>query len=235
MIAGRVWRETVSLASRILAAAGHGDLVWGHASCRDALGRGAWLKSAEWGMEEVTPDRVHLVSPSGEVVCGEGVRHSEYPIHTEIYAARPDVGGVVHTHSPYALALAASGRKLLPVSHAATFFAPAGVPHFSQTTDLILTPQRGRQVAAALGDASAIFLVNHGLVTVGPSLHEATVAAIVLEQACRQQLLTSALSDAPIWSDPSEALMKREHIYHDRAISAVWNYLVRKLPETAQQ
>jgi len=52
--------ELVAAASRILAAAGHGDLTWGHASVRDPDGRGAWLKAAGWGLEEVTADRVHL-------------------------------------------------------------------------------------------------------------------------------------------------------------------------------
>ncbi|NMH97543.1 class II aldolase/adducin family protein [Pseudonocardia acidicola] len=223
-------RELVSLASRVLGAAGHGDLIWGHASCRDADGRGVWIKSAEWGLEEVTPDRVHLVAPDGTVVAGDGPRHSEYPIHTEILAARPDVGGVVHTHSPHAVALAASGQPLRPVSHAATMFVPPQVPRFTTTADLVLTPQLGEAVAAELGEARAIFLVNHGIVTVGPTLQEATVAAVVLERACEQQLLTRAFGSWPTWSDPAESLAKREHIYNQRAVGAVWDYLVRRLP-----
>jgi ribulose-5-phosphate 4-epimerase/fuculose-1-phosphate aldolase len=50
----------VATASRILAAAGHDDLIWGHASARDPGGRGAWMKSASWGLNEVTADRVQL-------------------------------------------------------------------------------------------------------------------------------------------------------------------------------
>jgi L-fuculose-phosphate aldolase len=68
--------ELVATASRILAAAGHGDLIWGHASVRDPDNRGAWLKAASWGLDEVTADRVHLVSPDGEVVAGDGPRRS---------------------------------------------------------------------------------------------------------------------------------------------------------------
>ena len=124
-------RELVATASRILAGSGHSDLIWGHASARDEQGRGIWLKAARWGLDEITPDRVHLVSPNGDVLEGAGQRHREYPIHTEVMAARPDVGGVVHVHSPYSVALAASGATLLPVSHAANFFAPQGVPRFT--------------------------------------------------------------------------------------------------------
>jgi ribulose-5-phosphate 4-epimerase/fuculose-1-phosphate aldolase len=146
--------------------------------------RGAWMKSASWGLNEVTADRVQLVGADGEVLAGSGPRHSEYPIHTEIMNARPDVGGVVHTHPPHAVALAATGQPLRPVSHAANFFIPPGIPRFTQTADLVLTRELGKAVAAELAAAPAIFLVNHGIVTVGRDLQAATVAAVLLERAC---------------------------------------------------
>ncbi|SFK75677.1 class II aldolase/adducin family protein [Amycolatopsis sacchari] len=223
-------RELVATASRVLGVAGHGDLVWGHASARDPEGRGVWIKEAGLGLEEVGPGQVHLVDAGGEVVAGSGPRHSEYPIHTEIMAARPDVGGVVHTHSPYALALAATGQPLRPVSHAANFFVPPEVPRFTETADLILTPLLGERLAQRLGSARAVFLVNHGIVTVGKDLEEATVAAILLERAAQQQLLTHGYGGWPTWSGESEALSKREHIYSPGAIRQVWDYLVRNLP-----
>ena len=223
--------EIVALASQVLGAAGQGDLVWGHASARDRSAPGAvWIKAAGWGLEEVTPERVHLVDAAGDVLAGDGPRHSEYPIHTEIMAARPDVGGVVHTHSPYALALAAAGQPLLPVSHAANYFGQHGVPRFTETADLIMTADLGKKVAAALGEASAVFLVNHGMVTVGPDLQAATVAAVLLEQAAKQQLLTKSAGGWPTWSDGIESASKREHVYSAAALVSVWDYLVRRLP-----
>lgn len=217
----------VASASRILAASGQGDLIWGHASIRDPDGRGVWIKEAEYGMEEVTPELVHLVAPDGSVVVGRGARHNEYPIHTEIMIARPDVGAVVHTHAPHAVALAASGIDLRPVSHAGNLFAAPEVPRFTGTADLIMTRELGRAVAATLGDANAVFLVNHGIVTVGPDIQTATVTAILLEQACAQQLRTNAFGGSPTWSDSVESASKREHIYNPRALSSVWDYLRR--------
>ncbi len=222
-------QSLVATASRILAAAGQGDLIWGHASARDPDGRGVWMKAANWGLEEITPGRVHLVSPDGQVLDGEGPRHSEYPIHTEIMAARPDVGGVVHTHPPYAVALAAAGQTLLPVSHAANYFVPPQVPRFTDTADLILAPGLGQQVAAALGSGKAVFLVNHGIVTVGPTVKVATVAAVLLERSAQQQWITHGYGSWPTWSSTDESVSKREHIYHARALDEVWNYLVRDL------
>src|SRR5690606_30213577 len=166
-------------------------------SVRDPDGRGAWIKQSGLGQDEVTPDRVHLVDAAGRVLAGDGPRHVEYPIHTEIMAARPDVGGVVHTHSPYAVALAAAGVPLRPVSHAACLLVPPDVPRFTRTGDLIRTPELGRDLARTLGDATAVFLVNHGIVTVGPDLPSATVAAVILERAARQQLLTYAFGGRP--------------------------------------
>lgn len=223
-------RELVSLSSRVLGAADHGDLIWGHASARDTRGRGVWIKRSGLGLEEVTTADVHLVDPAGNVVEGDGPRHSEYPIHTEIMAARPDVGGVVHTHSPHAVALAATGQPLRPVSHAANYFVPPDVPRFSETADLILTPELGRKVAGTIGSGTALFLVNHGIVTVGPDLRVATVAAIILERAAQQQLLTHAHGGWPVWSDEAESEAKRRHIFSDTAVRQVWDYLVRRLP-----
>jgi L-fuculose-phosphate aldolase len=222
-------RALVATASRILAAAGHGDLIWGHASARDPGARGVWIKSARWGLEEVTAGRVHLVSEDGQVLEGGEQRHSEYPIHTEIMNARPEVGGVVHTHSPHAVALAATGQPLRPVSHAANYFVPPDVPRFTGTADLILTRTLGKEVAAELGTAPAIFLVNHGIVTVGKDLETATVAAVLLERACQQQLLTHGFGGWPTWSGPEESLSKRQNIYADGPVRAVWDYLVRSL------
>ncbi|WP_255951841.1 class II aldolase/adducin family protein [Streptomyces odontomachi] len=224
-------RQLVATSSRVLAAAGHGDLIWGHASARDPEGRGVWIKSATWGLDEITPDRVHLVDPDGKLLSGDGIVHSECAIHTEIMAARPDVGGVVHTHPPHAVALAATGQPLRPVNHAANYFVPPAVPAFTRTADLILTRELGRSLALTLGQARAVFLVNHGIVAVGETLQTATVAAILLEQACQQQLLTHGAGGWASWSDQEESLAKRAHIYHDQAITAVWDYLVRQLPD----
>ncbi|VEW14121.1 L-ribulose-5-phosphate 4-epimerase UlaF [Brevibacterium casei] len=224
-------RDVVALSSRILAQAGSGDFIWGHVSARDPGGHGVWLKQASWGLEEITADRVHLVSWEGEVLDRGGQRHSEYPIHTEIMSARPDVGGVVHVHSRYAVALAAAGVDLRPVSHEANYFAPEGVPRYTETADLILTAELGRSVAKALGLADAVFLVNHGVAVVGRDLETATVAAVLLDRACRQQLLTSGYDGEASWSDPEESLAKREHIYSEAACRQVWDYLVRQLPD----
>ena len=222
-------RETVGLSCRILAHNGASDFIWGHASARDAAGEGVWLKAAGYGLEEITADRAHRASRAGRVVQGGGELHKEYPIHTEIMAARPDVGGVVHVHSRHAVAFGASGRRLLPVSHEANFFAEHGVPSFDETSDLIVTAVLGRAVAERLGEARALFLVNHGIVTVGPDLQTATFAAIMLERACEQQLLTQQYGEGFRSTSAAESLEKLGRIYTPGAIRSAWDYLCRTI------
>ncbi|MCM8745260.1 class II aldolase/adducin family protein [Thermomicrobium sp. CFH 73360] len=122
------------------------------------------MKAAGLGFEEVTPSDVLLVDWHGTVLVGSGKRHSEYPIHTEIMRARSDVNAVVHTHPPHALAFAALGVPLRPISHEATVFVPPDIPRFTLTGDLITTPDLGKQFAGTLGDRPAILLVHHGIV-----------------------------------------------------------------------
>jgi ribulose-5-phosphate 4-epimerase/fuculose-1-phosphate aldolase len=222
-------RDLVALGCRALAREGHGDLIWGHVSARDPDGRGAWMKAGTFGFEEITSDRVLLVSPEGEVVEGAGPRHAEYPIHTEVLRVRPDVGAVVHTHAPAAVAFASLDVPLRPLSHEATLFVPPDVARFTRTGDLILTAELGGFLAADLGDRNAVLLPNHGIVTVGPDIPVAVMTAILLERACRAQLTAMAAGGPARWSGDDEARSKREHCYPPSLLGQAWDYLVRGL------
>lgn len=222
-------REMVSRGCRVLGEADQGDLVWGHVSMRDPEGRGVWMKRSTIGFDEVQPDDVLLVSWDGEVLEGTGRRHAEYPIHTEIMAARPDVNAVVHSHAPHAVAFAAIGVPLRPVSHEGTLFVPPDVPRFTATGDLILTRDLGQAVAETLGDSRAVFLVNHGIAVAGDDVPSTVTSAILLDRACQTQLRAMSAGDLMHWSDDDEALDKRDHCYSPALLEQAWEYLVRRL------
>ena len=226
-------RELVSLGCRVLGAADQGDLIWGHVSTRDPDGRGVWMKGAGLGFEEVRPADVVLVSWDGEVLAGSGRRHAEYPIHTEVMRARDDVGSVIHTHSPAAVALGALGVPLRAISHEANLFVPPDLARFTDTGDLVLTADLGQRVATALGDRNACLLVNHGIVVAGPDVPTATVSAYLLDRACRMQLTAMSAGGWASWSSPEESLAKREHCYPDPLLQGAWDYLVRRLQPRA--
>src|SRR5580692_11568002 len=106
-------QEEIVTACRVLEKAGQADMVWGHVSVRDQLGRGLWLKGSNLGFDEVQESDVILLSWDGEILEGTAGRHVEYPIHTEIMRVRPDVNAVVHTHPLYSVSFAATGLPLL--------------------------------------------------------------------------------------------------------------------------
>jgi len=216
--------ETTVRASRALGAAGLGDLVWGHASVRDA--RGAWMKASGWGFEEITGDRVVLVSPDGDVLTGTGRRHIEYPIHTEILRARPDAGSVVHTHAPALAAFASLDVPLRPVSHDAVPFGDP--PRFTRTGALIDSAELGAALAATLGDAAACLIPQHGAVTVGPDAPTAVMYAVLLERACRTQLSALAAGGPRRWSDAGEVAVKQAQVWNPGQLTAGWRYLLRQ-------
>jgi ribulose-5-phosphate 4-epimerase/fuculose-1-phosphate aldolase len=226
---GQALRETVSLGCRLLGAEEQGDLVWGHLSARDPEGRGVWMKAATLGFEEVAPENVLLVDRDGAVLEGEGRRHAEYPIHTEVVAARPEVGAIVHTHAPAAVAFAALDVPLRPISHEGTLFVPPDIARFTKTGDLILTAELGRDVASAIGERNALLLVNHGIVTVGPDVPTAVMTAVLLDRACRMQLNAMAAGELKRWSDDDEAVAKRDHCYSPELLRQAWDYLGRRL------
>jgi L-ribulose-5-phosphate 4-epimerase len=222
-------RSLVATGCRVLGQQDQADLVWGHLSARDPNGRGVWMKRSAIGFDEVGEEDVLLVSSEGEVIGGEGRRHTEYPIHTEIMAARPDVGAVVHTHARSVVAFAALDVPLLPVSHEGTLFTPPDVPRFVETSDLIVTAALGQRVAEVLGDGNAVLLVNHGLVVAATDVPTAVISAILLDRACRMQLTAMAAGPLRRWTDPQEALVKREHCYSPTLLVQGWEYLVRRL------
>src|SRR5580658_3529585 len=207
-----------ALANRALGASGQSDMVWGHVSIRDPGGRGVWMKAAGWSFGEVTTDRVALVSPEGEVLAGNGPRHIEYPIHTEVMNARPDVGSVVHTHAPAALAFAALDQPLLAISHDGVEFAEPPVARFTQTGSLIKSAQLGQDLAKTIGDGVGCLIPRHGLVTVGPDAATAVMRAILLARACQVQLQAMAAGEIKLWSDSAEIELKRGLVWAESQI-----------------
>ena len=220
--------DTLATACRILGTEGHNDTVYGHMSARSASAGRFWLKGAGLGLEEIGSTDFLELDLDGSVLAGTRGRHLEYPIHSQIYRRRPDITAVVHTHPLYATVFGAIRSELRPLTHEGSFFVPPPIPKFDQTSDLILTPEVGAAVARALADHKALFLVNHGIVVVGRSIEEACVAALLLDKACRAQLLVQAVG-AFTWTSDTEALRKRAHIYTPQAIQQIWNYQCRSM------
>ena len=221
-------RRDLALACRILGRNGHGDNIYGHVSARLDGGR-LLMKAHHVGLDEVTEDDLLVLDLDGNVVAGTGKRHTEYPIHTEIMRARPDVNAVVHTHPIHSVALGARGLRLRPVGHEGSFFWPPEVPVFEEFTDLVRTRPQGEAVARTLGDRPALLLRNHGIAVGERSLRWATCAAILLEKAAQVQLLAQPTADTRIAYTPEDEAVRKRAIWFDESIEAMWRYYVRRL------
>jgi ribulose-5-phosphate 4-epimerase/fuculose-1-phosphate aldolase len=103
---------------------------------------------------------------------------------------------------------------------------PPDIARFTKTGDLVVTRELGQALAQTLGARNAALMVHHGIVTAAQNVETAVVAAILLERACRKQLLAMAAGELRTWSGDEEALAKRRHVY---APEQVWAYLVRKV------
>lgn len=128
------------------------------------------------------PEDVVLVDPEGKLIEGNLEPSSETPMHTGIYRARPEVGGIVHTHAPYATALACMGLEIPPVHYMLAALSDEGrVPIADYAT--YGTEDLARNCAAALGTShGACLLCNHGTIAVGDSVAKAYFRTEVLEE-----------------------------------------------------
>jgi L-fuculose-phosphate aldolase len=224
-------REGLINAGRILVSEDQGDFIFGHVAARLPGDPGLFLMKAHTiGLEEITPDNLITLNLEAEKVAGHMPRHLEAFIHSEILRARPDVQAVVHTHAPHAVAFSALGKPLQPIGHDGAIFCD-GLPVFSETSDLIVDQQRGKSVARSLGEHSAMLLRNHGIVTVGRCIEEATVLALWLEAACKSQLMVEACGGPKHVSTPEDAKAKKGRLMPQ--CCQVFNYLTRRLRSSA--
>lgn len=218
--------------SHALAAAGQGDMVWGHVAVRDPDGRGIWIKAPGWGLEEVRDDRLQLVSYEAEVLIGDGTPHKECHIHLEVLRASPEAHCTVHTHAGSAIAFAALDVPLLPLSHEGALFAGEDVPRFRATGGLVSTPELGKKLAKTLGQAPAALMPKHGLVAAGHTAAAAVMHAVLLDNACAVQMRAQAAGQTVAHSDVTEARAKRAQCWPDSQLEAGYRYLVRRAAAT---
>ena len=222
-------KQQLIVAGKVLVAEGHDDFTRGHVSVRvPGDPKLFFMKPHSMGLDEITLANILTIDLEGKVVAGSSRRHSEVYIHSEILKARPDVNCVIHTHSPYAVALSSTGRPMRAYSQPGALFVEE-VGLYAETIALIRSHALGAGVAEALGPHRAVLLKNHGPVVTGKSIAEAVVAAIMLENAAMVQLAVEAAGDpAPEFSAADIAQLKGE-IGQPEQFQINFDYLVRRV------
>jgi HCOMODA/2-hydroxy-3-carboxy-muconic semialdehyde decarboxylase len=157
--------------------------------------------------------------------------YSERFIHSEIYLARPDVNGVVHSHSPTVVPFTVTNVPLKPIR--ASFFYPE-VPLFDTrdaagwTNLLISNRELGRALAEKLGKNSVVLLRGHGNAVVGASVRMAVYRAVYTE-ANAKLLLQAKMLGGPInYLAPEEAaIMESSQTTHrpGHGTDRIWELL----------
>lgn len=220
-------RQKLAYACRILEAHGHNDIIYGHVSSRLPGEETYWIKPSGLGLNEIMPETLIRIDLDGKVVDGSLPRHIEFPIHSEIFRARPEITCVIHTHPRHCVAFAAAGLPFRVISQDSALFAP-DVPRFTVTSNLIMKREQGEAIVQTMGDSSACFLVYHGIVVVGRTIEEAVVRAISLEMACQVQLLAASANPSFQGATVEEAQAKIANYPHN-AFLQMWNYFCRQV------
>ncbi|MBM4458241.1 MAG: L-ribulose-5-phosphate 4-epimerase [Chloroflexi bacterium] len=155
----------------------------GNVSARDPETGLVAIKPSGVRYEDLRPEHMVIVDLDGRIMEGDLKVSSDTASHLYIYRRRPDVGGVVHTHSPYATAFAALGRPI-PVyltAMADEFGGPIPCGGFA----LIGGEEIGKVVVESIGRSRACLLKNHGIFTIGADAEAAVKAAVMVEDVAR--------------------------------------------------
>lgn len=188
----------------------NGLVTWtgGNVSARDPETGLVAIKPSGVRYGSLTAASMVVVDLDGRIVDGELKPSSDTASHLHVYRQRPDVHGVVHTHSRHATAFAAVGRSI-PVfltAQADEFGGEIPCADFALIGDDAI----GAQVIATIGRSPAVLLKNHGVFTIGPSAAAAVKTAVMVEDIAATVWLALQIgTPEPLPDDIVEQLHRR--------------------------
>jgi ribulose-5-phosphate 4-epimerase/fuculose-1-phosphate aldolase len=191
-----VWQARIDLAACFRAAAklGMHEGICNHLSAmvpgRDDL---FLVNPYGWAFDEITASRLLVCDFQGRVVEGAGQPEATaFYIHARLHMRLPRARAAFHTHMPNATALAMlEGPPLAWAGQTALKFYGRTVVD-EDYNGLALDEAEGDRIAASMGEADIVFMRNHGVMVVGPSIAEAWDDLYYLERACEAQRLAEA-------------------------------------------
>jgi L-ribulose-5-phosphate 4-epimerase len=171
------------------------------------------IKPSGVGYADLTPESMVVCDLDGQVVDGTLSPSSDTATHAYVYRHLPEVGGVVHTHSPYATAWAAVGEAIpcAITAMADEFGGEIPLGPFA----LIGSDEIGRGIVATLSGhrSPAVLMARHGVFTIGPDAQAAVKAAVMCEDVARTVFLARQLAAPralpPLAADQVDALHRR--------------------------
>ncbi len=180
----------------------------GNISGRDPQTGLVVIKPSGYSYEEMTPEDMVVVDMDGKVIEGQLTPSVDTATHLYVYAHRPDVWGIGHTHSPYASSFAVLGQPIPPCL-TATAMLGGEIPLGKYVP--IGGAAIGAEIVAKIGNARAIIMQNHGVFTIGNSPQQATKMAVEVEEIAKITHL-AMLRGQPIILTP-EQLGQMDDLY----------------------
>ena len=181
----------------------------GNVSGRDPETGYVVIKPSGIHYEDLKPEHMVVLTLDGQVVEGKLKYSSDTTSHLYVYRHRPDVFGVVHTHSAYATAFAAVGQSI-------SVYLTAIADEFGCTIPcggfaLIGSEAIGKEVVDNIGASPAILLKNHGVFTVGPTPEAAVKAAVMVEDVARTVWIAKQLGEPQVIPDETVRKLRQRY------------------------
>ena len=202
-----VWEANIELPKNRLVTA-----TSGNASARDTDSGLVVIKPSGYNFDKLKPEHLIVVDLEGEVIEGDLSPSVDTATHLYVYRHRPDVNGIIHTHSPYATSFAVQG-KTLPLcltTLACEFGTHIPVSAFAEIGE----EEIGKEIVDKIGTCSAILMRNHGVFTIGASVQSALKAAIMFEEAA--QTIHYAMLRGTVEELPDDVIEDAFRFYHEK-------------------
>lgn len=175
-------------------------LTWGNVSGIDRERGLVVIKPSGVPYADMVPSDLVVVDLEGNIIEGSLRPSSDTPTHLELYKAFPGIGGVVHTHSTYAVAFAQAGRaiKAYGTTHADAFYGdiPCARALTREEIEKDYEQNTGKVIIETVKDYNAlpaILVKNHGPFIWGKTANDAVENAVILEEVARMAMLTEQL------------------------------------------
>ena len=229
-------KERLAGVFRVFSRFGFEEGVAGHVTARDPeLTDHFWVNPFGMPFSQIKASDLLLVDHDGNVVEGElPLNIAAFAIHSAVHKARPDVIAAAHTHSLYGKTWSSLGRKLDPLTQdSCAFYDDHAL--FDDFTGVVVDPDEGDRLAAALGPSKAVILQNHGLLTVGQTIDECAWWFITMERSCQSQLMAEAAAGEPVKIRPDVAKATAEAVGSPGAgwfsYQAIWDKVAAENPD----
>ncbi len=202
--------------------------TWGNVSGIDRESGYFVIKPSGVEYESLTPDDMVVVDLNCKKIEGKYNPSSDTETHAELYRKWDDIGGIVHTHSPYATSWAQAGRSIPPygTTHADYFYGPVPCLRCLNKEEVDEAYERNTGVLITdyfkdkdHGAVTAALCKNHGPFAWGKNAEDAVHTAVVLEECAKMAMWTEQINSHV---EPTPQEIQDKHYFRKHGANAYY-------------